>query len=182
MWLNLQLDHIVFGGPVVVALPCIRLHGCGTLRVAVCEGVRWQTAITGSIYSHRRYHPHRGIPAKSSPGFTFWRVLHLYSRLQGRRAENQGLGIGANAYYRRVVENQKGGIIEAILKAARRLDAKSDVIATLEDAAKQNQFTAEVEDIRLAIPEWLLIKGHSPLLLLHNALIEGYMHRVTTSA
>jgi len=30
--------------------------------------------------------------------------------LQGRRAENQGFGIGSFAYYRRVVENQKGRI------------------------------------------------------------------------
>jgi len=36
--------------------------------------------------------------------------------LRGRRAENQGLGIGAFAYYRRVVENQKGRIITQIGK------------------------------------------------------------------
>ena len=34
--------------------------------------------------------------------------------LRGRRAENHGLGIGAFAYYRRVVENQKGRIITSL--------------------------------------------------------------------
>jgi hypothetical protein len=36
--------------------------------------------------------------------------------LRGRRAENQGLGIGAFAYYRRVVENQRGRLISDIAK------------------------------------------------------------------
>jgi hypothetical protein len=38
--------------------------------------------------------------------------------LQGRRAENRGLGIGAFAYYRRVVENQKNRILAQIAKVA----------------------------------------------------------------
>ena len=39
--------------------------------------------------------------------------------LHGRTAENLGLGIGAFAYYRRVVENQKGRIIRELGKAAK---------------------------------------------------------------
>jgi hypothetical protein len=39
--------------------------------------------------------------------------------LQGRRAENLGLGIGAFAYYRRVVEQQKGRIIREIGRVAK---------------------------------------------------------------
>jgi hypothetical protein len=93
--------------------------------------------------------------------------------LQGRRAENVGLGIGAYAYYRRVVENQKGRIIGQMIKAATRLGAKSDVITILEDAVGQNQFTAAVDSIKIGLPESLLIRGQNPLLLLHNALSEG---------
>ena len=37
--------------------------------------------------------------------------------LNGSRAENQGLGIGASAYYRRVVENQKDHIFDEIIKS-----------------------------------------------------------------
>ena len=40
--------------------------------------------------------------------------------LSGRRAENRGLGIGAFAYYRRVVENQKGRIVEEMAKVAKK--------------------------------------------------------------
>ncbi len=93
--------------------------------------------------------------------------------LQGRRAENSGFGIGAYAYYRRVVENQKGRIIGKMIDAAKRLGAKPSVIEVLEDAAKQNQFTAAVDSIKQGLPETLLINGHNPLLLLHNALSEG---------
>ena len=41
--------------------------------------------------------------------------------LTGRRAENQGMGIGAFAYYRRVVENQKDRILEEITKVTEKL-------------------------------------------------------------
>src|SRR5664279_2842473 len=41
--------------------------------------------------------------------------------LKGRRAENHGLGIGAFAYYRRVVENQKNRIIDEIKRVAQRI-------------------------------------------------------------
>jgi hypothetical protein len=42
--------------------------------------------------------------------------------LQGARAEARGLGIGAFAYYRRVVENQKNRIISEIAKVANLLN------------------------------------------------------------
>ena len=40
--------------------------------------------------------------------------------LQGHRCENQGFGIGAFAYYRRVVENQKNRILTRIIKIAKK--------------------------------------------------------------
>lgn len=43
--------------------------------------------------------------------------------LKGRRCENQGLGIGAFIYYRRVVESQKNRIIEEIIKVSEKLAA-----------------------------------------------------------
>ena len=43
--------------------------------------------------------------------------------LRGKRAENQGLGIGAFAYYRRVVENQKSRLITKIGEVAKVLGA-----------------------------------------------------------
>lgn len=92
--------------------------------------------------------------------------------LQGRRAENRGFGIGAFAYYRRVVENQKGRIIEEIGKVAKRLGAKAAVLKTFEDAAQETQFTKAIDTVKPAFPDMLLIYEQNPLTLLHKALSE----------
>jgi hypothetical protein len=93
--------------------------------------------------------------------------------LKGRRTENQGLGIGAFAYYRRVIENQKGRIIGEIAKVAARLGATEPVLRRFEVAQNETQFSKAVDDIKDAIPQVLLIDGHNPLTLLHTALSEG---------
>jgi hypothetical protein len=93
--------------------------------------------------------------------------------VKGRRCENQGLGVGAFAYYRQVVEGQKGRLISAVADVARRLNAESGVISLLETAAKERQFSKAVESVKDAIPSPLLLKGHNPLTLLHDALSEG---------
>jgi hypothetical protein len=91
----------------------------------------------------------------------------------GRRAENQGMGIGAFAYYRRVVENQKVKIINEIIKVAQKIKAPPETIKELESARDGKRFTAAIESIKSAIPQVLLINGHNPLTLLHKALSEG---------
>ena len=93
--------------------------------------------------------------------------------LQGRRAENQGMGLGAFAYYRRVVENQKNHIIDEIIKVAKRLDAKVELINDLDAAKLDFRFERAIDTIKIGIPEVLKIKGHNPLSLLHKALSEG---------
>jgi hypothetical protein len=93
--------------------------------------------------------------------------------LKGRRAENLGLGIGAFAYYRRVVENQKGRLIREISKVARTLGAGQPVLDRFEAAAKETQFSKAIDDIKDVMPESLRIQGHNPLSLLHSALSKG---------
>lgn len=93
--------------------------------------------------------------------------------IRGRRAENQGLGIGAFAYYRRVVENQKGRLITEIGKVAKRLGATPEVLSRFEAAAKETQFSKAIDEIKGAFPPVLLINTHNPLSLLHSALSEG---------
>jgi hypothetical protein len=95
--------------------------------------------------------------------------------LKGRRAEIRGLGIGAFSYYRRVVENQKGRIIEQIAKVAQKIGAKPDILAEFKAAASETQFSKAIDQIKHGIPEALLIDGHNPLTLLHSALSDG-MH------
>lgn len=93
--------------------------------------------------------------------------------LKGRRCENQGLGIGAFIYYRRVVENQKNRIIGEIIKVSEKLGASKANIEKLNQAVTETQFSKALDMAKDAIPESLLINGHSPILLLHSALSEG---------
>ncbi len=93
--------------------------------------------------------------------------------LKGRRCENQGLGIGAFSYYRRVVENKKNAIIDSIIKVATALQASSEALAELQAARDDTRFAQSLGAIKTAIPQVLLINGHNPLTLLHNALSEG---------
>ena len=65
--------------------------------------------------------------------------------LKGRRCENQGLGIGAFVYYRRVVENQKTRILDEIIKVSEKVGASPEVIATLTTAKSETQFKKAVE-------------------------------------
>lgn len=93
--------------------------------------------------------------------------------LKGRRCENQGLGIAAFAYYRRVVENQKAKIIGEILKVAEKLNADPELIEDLKAAKLETRFTEAIGRIKHGLPPVLLIDGHNPLTLLHSALSEG---------
>jgi hypothetical protein len=93
--------------------------------------------------------------------------------LKGRRSENQGLGIAAFAYYRRVIESQKNRILDEIIKVSEKLSTPDALIADLRLAQQETQFSTAVARIKQAIPQALLINGHNPLTLLHSALSEG---------
>lgn len=95
------------------------------------------------------------------------------SFLKGRRCENQGLGIGAFTYYRRVVENQKNKLIEEIIKVATKLNISDEKIRQLHLAISETQFTNAINIAKDSMPESLFINGHNPLLLLYRALSEG---------
>ena len=56
--------------------------------------------------------------------------------LKGRRSENQGLGIAAFAYYRRVVENQKRRIFE-IIRVSQKIGASKEILDDLNDAKRK---------------------------------------------
>ncbi len=93
--------------------------------------------------------------------------------LKGRRCENQGLGIGAFIYYRRVIENQKTRILNEIIKVSEKISAPAERIEILKKAVDETQFKKALDMAKDAIPESLLINGHSPILLLHKALSKG---------
>ena len=90
--------------------------------------------------------------------------------LKGRITENQGLGIGAFAYYRRVVENHKNRLLAEIRKAAVRLGADEELLYTIDLAIGETQFSKSLDLVKGAIPDGLKVEGDNPLKLLHGAL------------
>ena len=93
--------------------------------------------------------------------------------LKGRRCENQGLGIGAFIYYRRVVENQKNRVFAEVKKVAEKVGASQVALTALDSAMAETQFSKALDLAKEGIPESLLINGHNPMKLLHSALSDG---------
>jgi hypothetical protein len=98
--------------------------------------------------------------------------------LKGRRCENQGLGIGAFVYYRRVVETQKNRILDEIIRVSEKVGAPAQMIKALATAKTVSQFSKALASIKDAIPQALLLNGHNPLTMLHKALSTG-LHEKT---
>ena len=106
------------------------------------------------------------------------KVLRLFEDdkelfFKGRQCENQGMGIAAFAYYRRVVEHQKKNIFAEIIKVSKVLGTSEDMLNDLEREKENFQFSASVDAIKSAIPQVIFINRQNPLTLLHNALSRG---------
>jgi hypothetical protein len=114
------------------------------------------------------------IPAYGSP--TPNRLLNLFGGdrnqfLKGRRSENERLGFGAFAYYRRVVESHKDQILDEIIKVANEI--APGMVGKLEAAKAENQFLKAIDSVKDALPQALFVNGHNPLTLLHSAMSKG---------
>jgi hypothetical protein len=98
---------------------------------------------------------------------------HREMFLKGRRAELRGLGIGAFAYYRRIVDDQKALIIDQLEKVAKRLGLAPDVLKVFASARAEDRFTNAIKQIEDALPPALFISGHNPLTILYDVLSDG---------
>lgn len=92
---------------------------------------------------------------------------------KGSISENQGLGIGAFSYYRRVLDSQKDKIFDEVIKVLKLTTGNETLTQELTDAKAETQFTKAVDKIHTALPDGLLIGGYNPLKLLYSALSDG---------
>lgn len=92
---------------------------------------------------------------------------------RGRQCESQNLGIGAFAYYRRVVEDRKNKLFDRLIAVISAIEPDNVIIAELETAKAETQFTTAISNIKGAFPQGLLINGENPLTLLYRALSQG---------
>ena len=126
--------------------------------------------LSGEIYKYGE-HPSFGPPVPA-------KVISLVGPerdyfLKGRRSESQGLGIAAFAYYRRVIENQKNRLFDEIIRVSAKVGADPEILADLEKAKLEIQFSKAISEIKHGLLQVLLMNGHNPLGLLHSALSEG---------
>ena len=152
-----------------------RCSNCRTTKKTFSLAARWEKGTTSGKCCKFGELPEYGPPTAS-------RLIKLIGPdrdmfLKGRRCENQGLGIGAFGYYRRVVENQKDRILSEIIKVAKKLGATAVAVQKLEAAKAETQFSKALANVKDTIPQALMINGHNPLRLLHSALSVGLHDR-----
>jgi hypothetical protein len=95
--------------------------------------------------------------------------LELYRK--GLRTEREGHGIGAAAYFRRVVDNQWRALVKKLRDAAQKLGTPPEKLKVFQEALDQPQFSTAVDMLKDAIPPKLLIlDGRNPLTLLYKPL------------
>ncbi len=95
--------------------------------------------------------------------------LELYRK--GLRTEREGHGIGAAAYFRRVVDNQWKALVKKLRDAAAKLGTAPEKLKVFDEALAQPQFSNAVDMLKDAIPPKLLIlDGRNPLTLLYKPL------------
>jgi hypothetical protein len=102
--------------------------------------------------------------------------------LKGHRAEAQGLGIAAFAYYRRVVESQRTHIFDEIISAAEHVGADAAMIDRLKYLRQHWRFQQSVDELKGCLPQILLIDGQNPLELLHPVLSDSIHDRTDEEA
>jgi hypothetical protein len=101
---------------------------------------------------------------------------------KGLRAESQGLGIAAAAYYRRVVENQRTHLFDQTILAAESVNADVKMIERLRYLRDHWRFQQSIDEIKDCIPQILLIEGQNPLELLHPVLSDSIHDRTDDEA
>lgn len=90
------------------------------------------------------------------------------------RLRNFGLGVGAVAYLRRVVENKMNDMLDILHKAAREHKAPEAVLNRLEEIKKDRRFAVKVDYAGDLVPEHLRPAGNpNPIAVFHELASEG---------
>jgi hypothetical protein len=115
-------------------------------------------------------YPRHGKPAPKKTLKLLGKERGLF--FKGAISENQGMGIGAFSYYRRVLDAQKDKIFDEVIRVLKLNVGNETLIQELTEAKAETQFTNAIKKIKTALPDGLKINGHDPLSLLYSALSE----------
>lgn len=164
-------SSLIFGNKITIHNYIFRCKNCNlTQKTITVIGRTTKDMVLGVIQKIGEFPPYgKPTPAK---------LISLIGPdkdifIKGRRCENQGLGIGSYAYYRRVVEFQKNRIIDQIISICSKYENMEELIKQLESAKNEPQFSKAISLVSSNLPTSLLIDGRNPLKLLHKALSKG---------
>jgi hypothetical protein len=73
------------------------------------------------------------------------------------------MGVGAFAYYRRVVENQKNRLLDEVIRVSQHTGAATETILLFEQAKSETQFSKAVDLVKDAVPQVFRVDTHNPL-------------------
>lgn len=100
---------------------------------------------------------------------------------KGMVCESQGYGIGAYAYYRRVVENVIGSILESLHRSLEATGASQDDLAKLEEAISGTVMIDRIQIAKNCVPSYLMPGNINPLSILYDRLSVG-IHRLSDNS
>jgi hypothetical protein len=89
---------------------------------------------------------------------------------QGWRALEAGLGIGAFAYFRQLVERSKDGILDELISVMQREGCEEGDMVRVANAKTQKQFRGAVKSIQDLLPTSLNFQGKNVLVRLHETI------------
>lgn len=92
---------------------------------------------------------------------------------KGADDEAAGNGIGAFAYYRRVVEASRDLIVDSMCAAASKLNVSDENIKKIEESKKSRNFTESIAEVDHLFPSELKFNDQNALLALYGPLSEG---------
>jgi hypothetical protein len=95
--------------------------------------------------------------------------------LKGYEAEQRGFGLGAFAYYRRVVENSWRRFLSEAKTVALVENSDVETIKAIDDAIGQDRFENAIHSVKELIPKSLFINNKNPFLLLYG-VTSAYLH------
>lgn len=91
----------------------------------------------------------------------------------GYLIERQGKGIGAFAYYRRVVETSKNTFLAEVKKLLELQGGRDADVAIIQTAIQEKSFDKAMSSVRDHIPTELYVFGKNPFTILHRATSKG---------
>jgi hypothetical protein len=170
-WSSTQEVYVAVGRPSDRFL-YFWCRNCG--RTEKVYSIRFFATSTDKAVRARKLGENPGFGARTmSPRFDAFLGQSREMFFRGRRCEGLGMGIGAFAYFRRVVDAQKNKLLDAILDVCAALNAPEEIVREIQAAKRETRFSKAVEAIKSALPDALQIDGHSPLTLLYAALSKG---------